>query len=360
MTNPDTICGYALADVRKSLRDAIDFRERRKAHRWTAELVVTPGAVGSLWAAYWMAWAAAQGAGSADPTLPILLKQNWALAAEKAHEYAGDWTAFRNDPEVRAVAADSTERLLNQSRQTPVVWPSKEVILYDVGTMRSRQPPPEVDGSVVLGVWQRNEDAMEIRMMAGRWISYLTAGDLRSALSCVAWTLLPAAVQSLPMPLKTADRGPATLPPKARTSPLWFWLEIGRAYLKSKTGLHRGWITMHAAIADAFRQHYKRWTAADRMRVLLAWILQIRASMTLHPNDLWTADPIELTAMEVDLSYKEVAAELADPQKAIEKPAAVTTQSEDGKKAILQRATDKMATADAAIYAALGLTEEDI
>jgi hypothetical protein len=118
---------------------------------------------------------------------------------------------------------------------------------------------------------------------------------------------------------------------------------------------------MNAAITDAFRSNYKRWTPVDRMRVLLAWILQIRASMTPHPNDLWTALPIDLTAAEVDLPYKEVAAELANPQVAIQKPVQQKKkEEEDGKKAVSERAMTKMATADAAIYAALGLTEEDV
>lgn len=118
MPEPDTICGYALADVRKSLREAIDHRDRRAAHRWAAELVVTPGAVGSLWASYWLAWAAAQGAGSASPTIPILLKQTWSSITNAAHDL-GDWAAFRNEPEIRACVAETTTRLLDQSRQTP-------------------------------------------------------------------------------------------------------------------------------------------------------------------------------------------------------------------------------------------------
>ena len=118
---------------------------------------------------------------------------------------------------------------------------------------------------------------------------------------------------------------------------------------------------MHAAIADSFRSNYKRWTAADRMRVLLAWILQIRASMTPQPSDLWTALPIDLTVAEVDLPYKEVAAELANPLTAIQKPApSKKKDDEDSKKVLTERSITKMATADAAIYAALGLTEEDV
>lgn len=360
MPEPDTICGYSLPDVRKSLRDSIDRRDRRAAHRWTAELVVTPGAVGSLWAAYWLAWAQAQGAGSASPTLPILLKQSWTEMATKAQAYAGDWTAFRNDPDVRANAADTTVRLLAQPHQTPVIWPSKEIVLYDVATMRDANPPASVDGPIVLAVWQRNEDSMELRMMAGRWLTFLADGDLRSALSCVSWTLLPPAQQALAQPLKCAERGPATLPAKSRASPLWFWLELGRIFLLKHPDLHRGWYTMHKAITDAFRDNFKRWTAVDRMRVLLAWILQLRAAMVPQPADLWSANPTHLTPAEIDLPYKEVAAELAKPNQIILVQPSKKEVAEESKKSVTARAEAKMATADAAVYAALGLTEDDV
>jgi hypothetical protein len=309
-----------------------------------------------------MAWAVAQGAGSASPTVPILLKQGWAEIADKAHTH-GCWIAFRNDHEVRSTAADITSSLLEQTRQPPVVWPSKELILYDVGAMRDSSPPAAVDGPAVLAVWQRNEDAMELRMMAGRWLTFLEAGDLRAALSAVAWTLLPSAQQGLPLPLKVAARGSATLPAKARSSPLWFWLEVGRQWLLHRSSLHRGWHTMHVAIAEAFQQNYKRWTAADRMRILLAWILQLRASLVPQPADLWTAAPVHIHGADIDLPYKEVAAELADPSAAIvgQKPtAAAKTAASDEKKAVMSKAEAKMAEADAAVYAALGLTAEDI
>jgi hypothetical protein len=380
---PNTICGYALADVRKSLRSAIDRRATRAAHRWTAELVATPGAVGSLWASYWIAWASAQGGGQGTPTLPILLRQSWTEIAAKAHDHS-DWADFRNDSDVRHIAAISTIRLLQQPQQTPVIWPSKELMLYDIGNMREATPPTAVDGPAVLAVWQRNEDSMELRIMAGRWLTFLETGDLRSALSAVAWSLLPPAAQGLSTPLKCAERGPAVLPAKARASPLWFWLEIGRAYMLRRD-IHRGWGTMHAAIADAFRQHYRRWTATDRMRLLLAWILQIRASMTPLADAAWTAEPIRLRPEEVDLPYKEVAVDL-DPQASLMVPShrsgggngsaggagggkgggkggnggGAGGAEEEGKKAVARRAEAKMAEADAAIMASLGLTEEDL
>lgn len=358
MTEQTTMCGYILADVRKSLREAIDHRNRRAAQRWTAELVATPGAVGSLWASYWLAWAVSQGAGSASPTLPILLKQTWASITTAAHELDGDWTAFRNEPDVRACASEMTTRLLDQPRQTPVVWPSKEITLYDVGTMRSTDPPVASDGPVVLRIWRRDEDAMDMRLLAGHWITALEVGDIRRALAAIAWTLMPTTQQGLVQPLKCAQRGPDTLPPKTRTSPLWFWLELGRAFLANQQGIHRGWPTMHAAITEAFRIHYKRWTAPERMRLLLAWNLQIRAALAPQPPEIWTANPLQQTLDVIDLPYKEIAAELADPNTAILRD---PEDKSNKTKEVSQksRSEAKLAEADAAILAALGLTEED-
>lgn len=352
MPEPDTICGYALPDVRKSLREAIDHRDRRAAHRWAAELVATPGAVGSLWASYWLAWAAAQGAGSASPTLPILLKQTWESIANAAHDI-GDWAVFRNEPEIRACVAETTTRLLDQPRQSPVVWPTKEITLYDIGTMRSTAPPVATDGPVVMSVWLRNSDAMELRLMGGRFLTSLETGDIRGALSAVAWTMMPPVQQGLDFPLKCAERGPTALPAKARASPIWFWLELGRAFLRGHQ--HRGWPTMNSAITEAFRMNYKRWTATERMRLLLAWVLQLRASLLPQQEALWTAPPIQQTLAEIDLPYKEIAAELADPNTAIT-PVATAQKKEVSQKS---RSEAKMAEADAAIMAALGITEDD-
>lgn len=363
MPEPTTLCGYGLSDVRKTLRDAIDRRDHRAARRWTAELVATPGAVGSLWASYWLAWAQAQGAGSASPTLPILLKQLWASITAKAQEHVtiGEgWPGFRNDPDVRVIAAETTQRLLSQARQTPVVWPTKEVTIYDVGNMRDTAPPPAADGPAVMRVWQRDDDSMDLRIMAGRFLDSIQRGDLRGALSVVAWTLLPTAQQGLQLPLKCGERGPAALPPKQRSSPIWFWLEIGRAALVTRQDLHRGWNTFHSAVAEAFKLHFKRWTAADRMRVLLAWILQIRASYQTQPDSLWSVDGIQQTLQEIDLPYKELAAELADPNAAVIRNDRAPDPEEDSKKAKASKMESRMQEADAAVLAAMGLTEDDL
>jgi hypothetical protein len=365
---PETLCGYELADVRRALRDTVDRRDYRASLRWTAELVATPGAVGSLWASYWTSWAHAQGAGSASPTIPILLKQTWDSISSMAHQHSLEtgsdfWRAFRNDPAVRALASEMTMRLLAQPRQTPVVWPTKEITLYDVSMMRDSAPPPEADGPVVMSVWERGDDSMEIRMMAGRWIDAIQRGDLRNALSAVAWSLLPPAQQSLPYPLKIAPRGPGTLTAKQRASPIWFWLALGRSLVLSRTGLHRGWNTMHAAIAEAFRLNFTRWTAADRMRILLAWILQIYATYTSQPDSLWIAPAVQQRAAEIDLPYKEIAAELADPMAAVikeEKAPTPAMTAKDEKRAAAARAQAKQADADAQVLKMMGLSEDDV
>ena len=363
MPEPMTICGYGLGDVRRSLRDAIDRVDRRAANRWTAELVVTPAAVGSLWSVFWVAWACNLGPGGAracaasgpSPTLAILLRQTWDQITAAATAYAGDWPAFRNDPQVRGIAAEMMMRLLTQPRQTPVVWPSKEVILYDVSAMRETPVPAAADGSVVLSVWHRTDDALELRLMAGRFLAAVERGDLRMALSAVAWTMMPTAVTSL----KAMERGQASLTAKQRASPLWFWLELGAAYMSAKPQLHRGWITAHRATVDACKSHYKRWSAADRMRILLAWVLQMRAVLQPAPDSLWVAPPLEITAAEIDLSYREVAAELTDPEAACRPAAAaVATTEKDKKREAASRAEARMAEADAKIMALMGLSDE--
>jgi len=361
---PDlTICGYELGDVRRSLRDAIDRVDRRAANRWTAELVVTPAAVGSLWSVFWVAWAcnlgpggaSASAAGGPSPTLAILLRQTWDQITAAATAYAGDWPAFRNDPQVRGVAAEMMMRLLTQPRQTPVVWPTKEVILYDVSAMRETPVPAAADSAVVLSVWHRIEDALELRLMAGRFLAAVERGDLRMALSAVAWTMMPTAVTSL----KAMERGPASLTAKQRASPLWFWLEVGAVYLSARSHLHRGWITAHRAIVEACKTHYKRWSAADRMRILLAWVLQIRAVLQTVSDSLWVAPTLEITAAEIDLSYREVAAELSDPEAACRPAAATATATEkDKKREAASRAEARMAEADAKIMALMGLSDD--
>jgi hypothetical protein len=359
--NTPTICRYELADVRRAFRDAVDRRDRRTAFRWAAELVATPGAVGSLWAACWLAWATITG--SASPTLPILLRQEWDRITTYAHAHGGDWVAFRNDPPVRAVAAEITTRLLAQIRQTPVIWPSKELVLYDIGTFRESPVPATADGPIAMRVWKRGEDGLDARIMGGYWLEAIQRGDLRAALSVVAWTMFTPAQQGSATPLKFADRGPAALTPKQRASPIWFWLDMGRTLLLAQTGLHRGWITMHNSVAEAFRLHFKRWTSAERMRILLAWIIQIRATFQPQPEGLWSADSIRLTIPEIDLPYKEIAAELADPETAIiqhEKAPTAKTIETDSKKAVLSRAEAKMAEADAKIMAMMGLSEDDV
>ena len=359
----DTLCGYAIVDVRKSLVEAIDRRDRRAAHRWAAELVATPAAVGSLWAAFWVAWAS----GSSEPTVPLLLKQSWAVIFTSAHTHlaAADsgWRGFRNDTDVRSRVAEVTVRLLDQGRQTPVVWPTKEISLHDVGVIRRKPSTATADGPVVMSVWIREDDAFELRQLAGHWLDAIEGGDIRTALSIMSWSLLPFTAQGIPFPLKCGVRGHYSLPVKVRSSPIWFWLKIGHASFVLRTGagstsLHPGWATLHTAMYDAFELHWKRWTANDRMRVLLAWTLQLRASFSPALRD-WSLRPIHMTSESIDMPYREIATELANPQHAIHRTKvagadAIATEKET-RLANHRRIEEKMAAADAAVMSVMGL-----
>lgn len=359
-TKQMTLCGYELADVRRSFRDAVNRGDRRAAYRWTAELVATPGAVGSLWASYWLAWGAV--AGGPSPTLPILLRQGWDAIVGAAHKHSGLWREFRNDPAVRAQVADITTRLLDHPHQTAVVWPTKELMLFDVGTMRTTTTPPQADGPVLLRVWERGEDSSDLRLMAGHFLAALERGELRPALSAIAWSMSAAAATG---EVKVAPRGPPTLTAKQQASPIWFWLELGRVLLNHRVtaaGLHRGWATAHRAIHEAFQTHWKRWTAADRQHVLLAWVLQLRAALQSEPHSesLWTARPFTLTLAEIDRPYQEIAMELSHPDAVLYKndrdPVGTDT---DSKRAIAERAEAQLAAGDAKLLEMLGISVED-
>jgi hypothetical protein len=96
------------------------------------------------------------------------------------------------------------------------------------------------------------------------------------------------------------------------------------------------------------------------MRMLLAWILQMRAALeSSHPADIWTAPPLQLTAYEIDLPYKEIAAELQHPDAAVHRAAPKQAQTAaDEKRATAERMDAKMAAADALIMASLGMDED--
>ena len=294
-----TLCGYELPDVRKSLREAIGRRDRRAAHRWAAELVATPGAIGSLWASFWLSCETSM---DGNPTFPILLSQKWAELVDTATRLAGDWAAFRNDETVRKTVMDITIRLLDYNRQAIITWPSKEVALYDVSTTLEKVSPPTADSPVVTSVWSRNHDCMELRQLAGHWIEALSRGDIRIALSIVLWTMLPTTK------IKCGPRGP----PSSRTGAMWYWFSIGSSLLKS-LGAHPGWLTMHDVTIEAMTEHYKRWSSTERLKILLFWIIQIKAAM-VRSNDttLWSIKSVQMTVEEIDLPYKEIAVEFSN------------------------------------------------
>jgi hypothetical protein len=364
-----TLCGYELTDVRKSLCDAINRRDSRSAYRWTAELIATPRALGSLFASYWQSWAITQ----SHATIPILLKQTWELLTDSIRQMDGDWAAFRNDPQIRRTAAEMTLRLIEQPRTSIIVWPTKDIILYDISQLRSRDVPVLADSPFVMDVWQRNEDVMDLRVMAGHFLTALESWDLRIALSIIAWSLMSPFQQGLAFPLKAAERGPAALPVGLRRSPLWFWFEIGGAWIRhdsvgrghhdSGVGQkkHPGWLTAHTAIVTAMREHFKRWSITDRMRILLAWVLHLRNSVSVTSRSVdWSAPVLVLPDTEVDIPYKELAIEIANPDSLIsheggddddESPAAQKRRKAEQRR----KAELKLAEADAEIFSAMGL-----
>jgi hypothetical protein len=96
------------------------------------------------------------------------------------------------------------------------------------------------------------------------------------------------------------------------------------------------------------------------MRILLAWILQIRASYSTQPESLWSAPPMTHTTHEIDLPYKEIAAELSNPDTPIIRKDKAPEPEKESKRAAAARIEAQLQEADSAILAAMGLTEDDL
>jgi len=98
------------------------------------------------------------------------------------------------------------------------------------------------------------------------------------------------------------------------------------------------------------------------MRVLLAWVLQIRAAIqpTPHPPSLWVAPPLSLRTADIDLPYRELAAEMsADPAGAPAPAPAAPLSEKETKRQAAARLEERMAAADAKVMALIGLAGED-
>ena len=104
---------------------------------------------------------------------------------------------------------------------------------------------------------------------------------------------------------------------------------------------------MCAAVTHAFQTQWKRWTSTERMRVLLVWVLQLRACFAGTATN-WTALPVHQRTEDIDLPYKEVAAELGGAAAA---PAPVSP------KKTMSKSEAKMAASDAALLAMLGIED---
>lgn len=342
-----TTCGYDLGEVRKSLREAIGRRDRRAANRWAAELVVTPGAIGSLWSSYWLA---CESSADGNPTLPILMGQTWATLVEKAQSCATDWAIFRNDEGIRRSVAELTCRLLDYPRQSVPSLPGKEVALYDVSTVLEKTIPASADSPIVLGAWSRNHDSMELRQLAGHWIDAIHSGEMRIALSILVWSLLPSTK------VKCGPRGPKKIPATAKGSPMWFWFSLGASLLKA-INVHPGWLTFHDMTVEAMTDHYRRWSPTERLKILAFWTFNIRAS--LGSKESWSIQPVPLTTEEIDLPYKEIAGELSSKGPVSNDPVSKTqpkTQTPKEEKASKEsKLSQKMKDADDTVLAMLGV-----
>jgi hypothetical protein len=138
---------------------------------------------------------------------------------------------------------------------------------------------------------------------------------------------------------------------------MWYWFSLGASLLKS-TNAHPGWLTFHDMTVEAMTDHYRRWSPTERLKILAFWTFNLRAS--LSSKESWSIQPVTLTTEEIDLPYKEIAAELAGKNSLNQQVTQTQKQTQmqtpkDEKASKESKLSQKMKDADDTILAMLGI-----
>jgi uncharacterized membrane protein YcgQ (UPF0703/DUF1980 family) len=107
---------------------------------------------------------------------------------------------------------------------------------------------------------------------------------------------------------------------------------------------------------EAMTDHYRRWSPTERLKILAFWTFNLRAS--LSSKESWSIQPVTLTTEEIDLPYKEIAAELAGKNSLNQQVTQTQTQKQtpkDEKASKESKLSQKMKDADDTILAMLGI-----
>jgi len=107
---------------------------------------------------------------------------------------------------------------------------------------------------------------------------------------------------------------------------------------------------MHDVTVEAMNDQYKRFSSVDRLRIMLFWTMQIKASLT--SKETWSIKPVEISVGEIDLPYKEIVNEILSPTHVPVTKKVADPETKESKKSKLDQ---QMKEADDQVLAMLGI-----
>jgi len=218
-TNRHTLCGYAWADVVRSLVKAIGSADMIRAQRWAAELVCSELGLGRLEAALFQAWAI-----HVNSALPGWC-QLWYTTIEQIRGFwsksGGDIKAVRNTPIVRQIVAEAVAILVIAAKKPLPELPTSADVFREAETTRTRLRAGGGAGDqrITRLVWVPSSDGADLRTIGNELEASIRTLQKPRMLFWIAW-ILTLDTQTEAPPAK--ERGPAHLPIKQRKSLFWY------------------------------------------------------------------------------------------------------------------------------------------
>lgn len=224
-TSKHTLCGYGWGDVSQALIKAIGAADMIRSQRWAAELVCSELGLGRLEALMYHAWALHVGPNL--PTWPRFwfntiyqLRMFWTKSS-------GDIKCVRNTPVVRQLVAEAVALLVLATKRPLPTLPTSADCYREAEAVRARMRAGGGVGDQISTrrVWSSHQDGADLRSIGNELEHAIRSNQQGRMLFWIIWLLT---LDSQPDAPSVAERGPAHLTKKQKSSLLWYLIYILR------------------------------------------------------------------------------------------------------------------------------------
>jgi hypothetical protein len=227
----ETITGFALAEVQKTLLGSILQGDRTGSQRWTAELICTEKGYPKLLGIYiFLGYRYFLPAGYSWVSHT---RQKIRVMEEKWRASGANIKAFRNSIEVRALVAEWSEIWCQQQQKAVAKLPTKKEVFGAAASLKEnlkKTPTPSLHTSVT-SIWKTGYDCDDLRILGNELMWAIQHHQMTRALLYFTWMweLDDERVKGSPA-VFLLKRGPTHLPDSGREHIGWFLYSLFTAY----------------------------------------------------------------------------------------------------------------------------------